>query len=567
MLSGNNSILSQAGRARDLTDKADFYEAVQLAVLGGYDNTGSLNASNVKENIQKDVSEATVSGDSFPLTVTKREYIYIIEGDGTVVEKKLTEEATGIYVSTLNYTDNTESDDSKILTIDGAMLLSAGSQKVPSRVQNEKFIWKSSNPNVATVTSDGVVKCGRETGIATIALKGKNNTESKCRVKTTAKIAKASSGSNYTINGREGSDVNPTIPGGFYAIDTNITETTANNIDWKLTGNQTNTGKGLVIMNDAGDQFVWIPIKKDEVVLDTTNHTEPSTSAVTVTSNLYTPMATTYTYNENTYYRGMLYTFAGDTTSTTVKYESGCRVGTTSYREPSLITGNNEDKWAPMTSVTGTDYDAEYFTRAGFTEAQGVTGFGAQMQADYDEMIRQVKAYGGFWVGRFESSWNDKTKKIASVAGAKSFTSDDKSDRDEVNKWYGLYRTHKSYSNNSSMIWGSQYDAMMNWMAKNGITVGTNTVMSGTTKNSGNSVTNGKRITGNPKYNDKLSNVIDIYGNAYEFTLAAYQTGMRVIRGGLGNSSKSPSNRSGTSIHFVMGYGDNYASRLSLYIK
>ena len=60
---------------------------------------------------------------------------------------------------------------------------------------------------------------------------------------------------------------------------------------------------------------------------------------------------------------------------------------------------------------------------------------------------------------------------------------------------------------------------MMNWMAKNGITVGTNTVMSGTARNVGNNATNGRRITGNPKYNDKLNNVIDIYGNLYEWTL------------------------------------------------
>ena len=389
MLSGDNSILNQAGRARDLTDRAQLDEAIQLAVLGGYDNTGSLNAGKVKENIEKQVSGVTVSGDSFPLTVTKGEDIYIVESDGTVGEKKLTEEATGIYISTLNYTDNTESDDSKILTIDGAMLLSAGSQAVPSRVQNEKFIWKSSNTNVATVTSDGVVKCGTETGTATITLKGKDNTESKCRVKTTDKIAKEKFGSNYTLNGGEGSDLNPTIPGGFYAIDTNLTGDSSKDIDWKLTGNQTNTGKGLVIMNDAGDQFVWVPVKKDEVVLDTTNHTTPSTSAVTVSSELYTPMATTYTYNGKTYYRGMLYTFSGDTTSTTVKYESNCAPDTTSYREPSLVTGNSNDKWAPMTSVTGTTYDAQYYTNAGFTEAQGVTGFGAKMQEDYDDMMLQ----------------------------------------------------------------------------------------------------------------------------------------------------------------------------------
>ena len=487
-------------------------------------------------------------------------------GQVEIYEKKLTEEAPNkICVSTLDYTASSEDDDSKIITIDGAMLLSAGSQTVPSRVENDKYVWKSSNTNVATVTTDGVVKCGTETGIAIITLIGANKTKSICKVKTTARIAKQKQNSNYTLNGEEGTDLNPTIPGGFYAIDTNITETTANNIDWKLTGNQTNTGKGLVIMNDDGDQFVWVPVKKDEVVLDTTNHTRPSTSSVTVTSDLYTPMATTYEYNGNTYYRGMLYTFAGNTTSTTVEYNSGYNVGTTSYREPSLVTGNSSDKWAPMTSVTGSTYDAQYYTKAGFTETQGVTRFGAKMQEDYDEMIRQVQAYGGFWVGRYESSWNDKTKKVASVAGTKSFTNADKSDRDEANMWYGLYRTHKAYSNNSSMIWGSQYDAMMNWMAKNGITVGTNIVMSGTARNVGNNATNGQRITGNPKYNDKLSNVIDIYGNSYEWILEANSTNCRAFRGGGYKSSVRPSNRYGDGCADYS--GGNYASRLSLYIK
>lgn len=496
------------------------------------------------------------------ISTTDKKY-YRIDEFG-LFDKELTKEATGIYVSTLDYTASSETDDSKILTIDGAMLLSAGSQPVPSRVENDKFIWKSSDKEVATVTSDGVVKCGTKPGNAIITLIGSNKTKSICKVKTTAKIAKQKQDSNYTINGEEGSDLNPTIPGGFYAIDTNLTGDSSKDIDWKLTGNQTNTGKGLVIMNDAGDQFVWVPVKKDEVVLDTTNHTAPSESATTVSSDLYTPMATTYTYNGKTYYRGMLYTFSGDTTSTTVRYVSNWAPDTTSYREPSLVTGNSADKWAPMTSVTGSTYDAQYYTNAGFAETQGVTGFGEKMQEDYDEMIRQVQTYGGFWVGRFESSWNDKTKKVASVAGAKSFTDADKSDRDETNRWYGLYRTHKAYSNNSSMIWGSQYDAMMNWMAKNGITVGTKKVMSGTTINAGNNATNGQRITGNPKYNDKISNVIDIYGNSHEWTLEASNSNSRNGRAGMYLGSNAPGYRFGKDADDTSG---NFASRLSLYIK
>ena len=88
--------------------------------------------------------------------------------------------------------------------------------------------------------------------------------------------------------------------------------------------------------------------------------------------------------------------------------------------------------------------------------------------------------------------------------------------------------------------------------------------MSGTVKNVGNNATNGQRITGNPKYNDKLSNVIDIYGNSYEWTLEAGYTDCRAYRGGNCSSSYGPGGR-----HYGIADGsDGYlASRLSLYIK
>ena len=104
----------------------------------------------------------------------------------------------------------------------------------------------------------------------------------------------------------------------------------------------------------------------------------------------------------------------------------------------------------------------------------------------------------------------------------------------------------------------------MNWMAKNGITVGTNTVMSGTARNVGNNATNGQRITGNPKYNVKLSNVIDIYGNSYEWTLAANSTDYRARRGGYFNGSYGPGYHSNNGADVT---GGGSASRLSLYIK
>lgn len=156
-----------------------------------------------------------------------------------------------------------------------------------------------------------------------------------------------------------------------------------------------------------------------------------------------------------------------ENTVTTVLYNSEWAPGNYRYREPSLLTGNSDDKWAPMTSVTGTSYDSQYYTNAG--SFNSVMEFGAKLQSDYDKMVQKVVTSGGFYIGRYESSLvNDKTRV---VAGATSMTASESTS----SMWYGLYARQKNFSVDngltsvvSDMIWGSQYDAMMNWMAKNG---------------------------------------------------------------------------------------------------
>ena len=106
------------------------------------------------------------------------------------------------------------------------------------------------------------------------------------------------------------------------------------------------------------------------------------------------------------------------------------------------------------------------------------------------------------------------------------------------------------------MIWGSQYDAMMNWMAKNGMTVGTR-------PSSGNK--NGSEITGN-EGNDVLNKVYDLYGCHFEWTLEATNepTHGRVSRGGFAYGSVPPAYRNyGNGPDFDDEYN---GSRLSLYI-
>jgi hypothetical protein len=112
------------------------------------------------------------------------------------------------------------------------------------------------------------------------------------------------------------------------------------------------------------------------------------------------------------------------------------------------------------------------------------------------------------------------------------------------------------------MIWGSQYDAMMNWMAENNVAVGSSSLPDGITKASSSNT--GYRVTGNPNFNDKLKNVYDLYGNSSEWTLEASSTGCRASRGGDYGSSDSPSYRTGYSPTPI--YNVNSA-RVTLYVE
>ena len=108
----------------------------------------------------------------------------------------------------------------------------------------------------------------------------------------------------------------------------------------------------------------------------------------------------------------------------------------------------------------------------------------------------------------------------------------------------------------SSMIWGSQYDAIMNWIAN-----GDNTKIkdnSGTNKNS-----DGARRTG-VVANDKLNNIYDIFGLRFEWTMEADGGFDRVRRGGDYHGYRSPSYRDHDS---PSGTYDVCSSRPTLYIQ
>ena len=173
------------------------------------------------------------------------------------------------------------------------------------------------------------------------------------------------------------------------------------------------------------------------------------------------------------------------------------------------------------------------------------------MQEDYNKMIKSISNYHGFYVGRYEMSISNNNT-AASVGNVNPLVND------SSNMWYGLYAYGKTYTNSansveSSMIWGSQYDAMMKWMQsgehKVDVTQPGNRNTSTTTKAS----------------SDVIKNIYDLYGCYYEWTLEANNTNNRVRRGGVYDySSFSPSYRDLLNSDRSSGYN---SSRLTLYVK
>ena len=289
-----------------------------------------------------------------------------------------------------------------------------------------------------------------------------------------------------------------------------------------------------VVVTIKESQFVWVPV--DDVALDTNKVTNLPTSSSNGIQNekTYTPMAVKVGDN----YKGILYNYSGS--NGYVRYNNSSnnyQGGSTDYREPDVVS-----------SYDGGSYDT--------VEGKITTD---RLTTEYNAMIASVLKYKGFYVARYEAGIQDGKvvfKNANTTSGVTTLSADSSSGY----MWYGLYEKMASFAETndkyvSSMIWGSQYDAMMNWMAKTGKEVGTaNSTKTNTDKN---------MVTGSST-DDVINNVYDLYGCHCEWTLEASYTDGRVGRGGYCIVSDSPAIRYG---NYPRTTTSDYSSRATLYIK
>lgn len=338
-----------------------------------------------------------------------------------------------------------------------------------------------------------------QNGILTQATKAKEETQQakdeELR-RLTALEAATNLETKTIIDKSTGKDVPVTIPAGFAVS--------------QVEGENT-VKDGLVVIDSKGNEFVWIPVE-NAIATDTTE------------ANNNKSMALLNSSTKN--YSGVMYDFTvGEDNSIT------SNVRTTNYFEPRLSTWNDTDE-------TLSKYG--YASKEQFLET---------MQTEYNNMADSVNTNKGFYIARYETSV-DENGNVQSKKGVLPWSGN-------WIKWYNLYEKQKTFNSSSvqsSMIWGSQYDAMLNWVISN-----KNNNLLGISRDETGKVACGS----NEK--DVINNIYDLTGNTFEWTLTSgAQLNARMRKGGdfqnVGNASTRGYTNSGYS-------GDANGSRMTLYIK
>ena len=315
-----------------------------------------------------------------------------------------------------------------------------------------------------------------------------------------------------------------TIPDGFYyaggSKDTGlvISDDPNDEIEWN---EETSTN---AVPNDLeGNQFVWVPVANpenyfiDETATLNTNATGTGAENE-VTTNVYSNLTIR---NEDQNF-----------------YTAGVPGVTSSVREPDVLSSYDTDEQYHKTIL-------------GFDSAKAMA---ESFVKEYKAMSDSIKKYNGFYIGRYELTANGE-KAGTSLTGQ---------------NWYNLYKACQNVvtgkeSVKSTMIYGVQWDATMDWLKATKFQADPSKVDADSTS-WGHYSSSSKINTGsNTTY--EANGIFDLAGNCFEWTQEANSTNYRILRGGsyINSGSNGPASARISSFPFYS--NSNYSSRATLYMS
>ena len=313
-----------------------------------------------------------------------------------------------------------------------------------------------------------------------------------------------------------------------------------------------NVNDGFVI-TDGTNEFVWIPVNSEQL-------------AKMYTETDGTPLSAYDGVDATTTVYGNLRNSDGSGAS------EGGIPGSTTYREPDILTSTTYGD-ASTTADRGINLIKEVF---GFEETNGsiLDQFAEMLVANYEEAYQSIKKYGGFYIGRYELTGSTDAPTVQKEGTVVT----------SVN-WYELYKACDSVVGNSdsaksTMIAGTQYDRVLEWLVETGMEPSDVYDDSSSWGNYSNYNTANGYSEGDPEYEAtagskqsagsseywQANNIYDLAGNCYEWTQEASNTTYRVNRGGYYDYSGSLYPASGRDNGTPYSIPSYFSSRPVLYV-
>ena len=249
----------------------------------------------------------------------------------------------------------------------------------------------------------------------------------------------------------------------------------------------------------------------------------------------------------------------------------------TSYEVAKTLQGN-QFVWVPV------ENDADFQRYAGYVNGklQDISSYTEPYtsgyeneEVEYNEMKKSVLKYNGFYVGRYEASNNGgkaeskQGKQVWNkIAWGTSMT--DIGTTGAVYKSQQMYTDKEKYGVTSTLIYGVQWDAIMQWIDpeyknEDGKLYEKNSFVANSTDKGNYS---GSVAPTGSNENYAVKNIYDLAGNVCEWMAEANTTGNRVIRGGdySREGSKSPVSSRGYDSANNTSHA-NYGFRVALYLN
>ena len=522
MLTGENGVLTKANESKDETKISEEKEQINLSYSSGMlDSEGEyVDAKNMEDELKElsglDGIKVTDNGDGSLTVYFPDTGHYYLVSNGSIKEIEIYDEEefeevelgdVNVLVSNVNTNSVTVYADKEITNAKKYVYYYK-----PSLSSNYFYGGESNTYNEKVTISDLNQKNTYKIILMTLDNKEEYINSSK-NIATVIAYDKAEINQTYSENRTyiDSKGYTASIPAGAKAISegTNLIE------DGLVTG-----------LNNS--EFVWVPIN----IATTSSEKEKEKFKIMATKD------------ENGNYKATLYNF---------DEEGNSEILNSTFGEPKLTTYDAQYLYI-MNNILGASYSS-------------TTEWLNTLNSDYNNMVNSVQKYGGFYIARYETSLtaNNIAQSVKNVRPITATTTSTRNNGEEL-KWYGLYALQKAYTTDiginsvsSSMVWGSQWDAILNWgtTTDEAYKIYSNISEEVYTRQSGSNE------------NDKMLNIYDLQGNYIDITLECAQESFRTSRGRVASEYAPMYNRAGRFPH--SGEQGNpiriITSRMSLYIN